>query len=105
MLMIRLQRKGKKRQPFYRLVVGEKRSKLKGKQLEELGWFDPKNNQKSFNGQRIFYWMKQGAKFSDTVHNLLVGAKIIEGKKIASHKLSKTKEAAVIPAAETPKTA
>ncbi len=89
MLMIRLQRKGKIHQPFYRLVVGERRSKLKGEQLEELGWFEPAKNQTSFNKERILYWMKNGAKLSDTVHNLLVSGKIIEGAKIAVHKKAK----------------
>lgn len=94
MLMIRLQRKGKKHQPFYRLVVGEKRSKLKGEQLEELGWFEPYKNQSVFNSERIMYWMKNGAKLSGTVHNLLVSKKIIEGAKIAVHKKAKRKEEA-----------
>lgn len=99
MLMIRLQRRGKKHQPFYRLVVGEKRSKLKGKQLEELGWFEPAKNQSSFNKDRILYWMKNGAKLSDTVHNLLVSEKIIEGAKIAVHKKAKKKEGEKTPKA------
>lgn len=99
--MIRLQRKGKKHQPFYRLVVGERRSKLKGKQLEQLGWFDPLQNKNSFNKERISYWLKNGAKLSDTVNNLLVGAGVITGKKNAAHKKAKK---SVEVKAETPKT-
>ena len=89
MLMIRLQRKGKKHQPFYRLVVGEKRSKLKGEQLEELGWFDPGQNTNSVNKERVQYWMSKGAQLSPTVNNLFVSAGVITGKKIAVHKKAK----------------
>lgn len=93
MLMIRLQRRGKKHQATFRLVVGEKRSKLKGQQLEELGWYDITQNKSGFNKERILYWLSKGAKLSDTVNNILINAKIIEGKKIAVHKNSKkTKE-------------
>ncbi|MEK9170056.1 MAG: 30S ribosomal protein S16 [Patescibacteria group bacterium] len=89
MLMIRLQRRGKKHQASYRLVVGEKRSKLNGKQLEVLGWHDPHKDASSFDKERILYWMKNGAQMSDTVNNLLLKNKIIEGKKIAVHKQPK----------------
>ncbi len=98
MLMIRLQRIGKKHQPAYRLVVGEKRNKLRGgKQLEDLGWFNPVSDKSDFNKDRITHWLKMGAQPSDTVHNLLVGAKIVEGKKIAVHKSPKAVEGAVKP--------
>jgi small subunit ribosomal protein S16 len=101
MLMIRLQRIGKKHQPAYRLVVGEKRNKLRGgKQLEDLGWFNPVSDKSEFKKERILHWMKMGAKPSDTVHNLLVNAKIVEGKKIAVHKKPKAAEGA--PAAAAP---
>lgn len=91
MLMIRLQRHGKKHQPYYRLVVGEKRSKLLGKQIENLGWYDPQKGTNGFNKERISYWMGVGAKLSATTNNLLVKAKIIAGKKIAAHKKAKKK--------------
>ena len=87
--MIRLQRKGKKHQPFYRLVVGEKRSKLLGEQVEELGWFDPGQNTNSVNKERVQYWMSKGAKLSPTVHNLFITAGVVTGKKIAVHKTKK----------------
>lgn len=92
MLMIRLQRRGKKHQAYYRLVVGEKRSKLLGEQTEDLGWFDPHQNKNGFKKERILYWLKIGAKASPTVNNLLVSEGIIEGKKIAVHKVSKKTE-------------
>jgi len=90
--MIRLQRHGKKHQPYYRLVVGEKRSKLLGQQTEDLGSFDPRTKESKFNKERIEYWTGVGAKLSPTAHNLLINAKIISGKKIAAHKKAKKKE-------------
>lgn len=90
--MIRLQRKGKKHQAAFRLAIGEKRSKLKGKQLEQLGWFDITQNKSDFDKDRILYWLSKGAKMSPAVNNLLINAKIISGKKIAVHKLPKKSE-------------
>ena len=98
MLMLKLQRVGKKHQAGFRLVVGEKRTKLNGKQLEQLGWFNPHENKKEFNQERILYWMKQGAKPSDTVMNLLITAGILSGKKIAVHKQPKKTASAGVPA-------
>lgn len=89
MLMIRLQRRGKKHQAYYRLVVGEKRSKLLGKQTEDLGWYNPHQNKYEFKKDRVLYWLKNGAKASPTVHNLLVTAGVVEGKKLPVHKLLK----------------
>lgn len=89
MLMLKLQRRGKIKQASYRLIVGEKRTKLLGKQLEDLGWFDPHQNKSGFNKERISYWLKVGAQMSPTVNNVLIGAGVIEGKKIAKHKKPK----------------
>lgn len=91
MLAIKLRRIGKKHQPSYRLVVLEKRSKLSGKYLEDLGWHDPLGKKHEFNKERVLHWLKIGAKPSDTVHNLLISSGIISGAKIAVHKKSKTK--------------
>lgn len=99
MLMIRLQRRGKLHQPAYRLVVGEKRSKLKGEQLEEIGWFNPVIDKAGFDQERIAYWLQKGAKLSPSAHNVLLKYKVIEGAKIAVHKQpKKTKEGAAAPA-------
>ncbi len=86
MLTLKLQRIGKKHQASYRLIVGEKREKLNGKQLEDLGWFNPHTKKAEFKKDRILHWISMGAQKTDTVHNLLINNKIIEGKKIAVHK-------------------
>jgi small subunit ribosomal protein S16 len=88
MLMLKLQRRGKKKQAAYRLIAGEKRTKLGGKQTDDLGWYDPHSSKHELNKDRINYWLKNGAKMTPTVNNLLVGAGIVEGKKIPKHKIS-----------------
>lgn len=90
MLTIRLTRKGKKNQPFFRVVVvDKKRSAKRGRAVEILGYVDPLTKKKSFKKDRVLHWLKCGAQPSPTIHNLLVSEKIIDAKKIAKHKKSK----------------
>ena len=86
MLAIKLQRRGKKHQPSYRVVVQEKRSKLNGDFIDDLGFFNPKNKDVSFNKERLSHWMSVGAKPTPRVHNLLVSKGLLAGKKIPVHK-------------------
>ena len=83
MLMIRLQRTGRKNDPNFRVVLTDKKNAPKsGSFLEILGFLNPKTKQKKLDGERIKYWIGKGAKVSPTVHNMLVQEKIIEDKKI-----------------------
>ena len=50
--------------------------------MEVVGFFNPLTKEKKLKADRIKYWLSVGAQPSDTVHNLLVGEKIIKGKKI-----------------------
>lgn len=81
MLVIRLQRVGKKHQPSYRLVVAERRSKMIAPPTEDLGAYNPSGKKASFNKERILYWLGVGAKASVTTHNILVKEGIISEKK------------------------
>lgn len=85
MLKIRLQRVGRKNEPSFRIVLVDSRMGPKsGKALELLGSHDfreGKGNNK-INGERIKYWISNGAQVSETMHNMLVNEKIISGKKI-----------------------
>lgn len=95
MLVIRLQRTGRKNYPSYKIVVKEKTKSAKGgRVVEEVGFYNPSTKEKVVKGDRIKYWMSVGAKPSPTMHNFLINEKIIEGKKIAKHKKPKTKEGA-----------
>lgn len=82
MLKIRLQRVGRKHEPTFRVVLTDSKNSTKsGRFLEILGSYDPRKTTESFNGARISEWVGKGAQLSDTLYNLLVSHKIIEGKK------------------------
>jgi len=102
MLTIRLTRKGKKNQPFFRVVlVDKRRSSTGGRAVEDLGYVDPLKKRRSLKAERIKYWLSKGAKASGTIHNLLVTEKIIDAKKIVK-KSKKPKEGTAPAAAATP---
>ncbi len=85
MLIIRLLRVGKKHKPYFRLVLIEK-GKRPGKYKENLGFYTPGAGDKKLQNietDKIKYWISKGAQMTPTVNNLLVGAKVIEGEKIA----------------------
>jgi len=86
MLMIRLQRTGRKHEPTFRVVLTDSKNGPKsGKYLKNLGWYDTrlKNDAaKQINVEHVKYWLGKGAKLSVTLHNFFVSQKVIEGKKI-----------------------
>jgi len=99
MLVIRLFRVGKKNQPAFRIVVTNKRKPPRGGRfVEEVGFYNPLTKEKVLKEERIKYWLSVGAKPSETIYNLLVSEKIIEGKKIPVHKKSKKPAAVETPA-------
>ncbi len=82
MLMIRLFRVGKKKQPSYKIVVTDKKNApARGRFVEEVGTYNPLTKAINVKKERVDYWIKVGAQTSDTVQNLLVANKIIEGEK------------------------
>ena len=82
MLMIRLQRIGRKNDPSFRVVLTDSKNAAKsGKFLEILGSYNLKKGEVLFKADRIKHWMGHGAQTSATVHNFLVHQKLIEGKK------------------------
>ncbi|MBW1841013.1 MAG: 30S ribosomal protein S16 [Deltaproteobacteria bacterium] len=70
---IRLARHGAKKKPFYRIVVADIESPRDGKFLETVGTYNPLRDpaEVSFKGERIRYWIDQGAIPTDTVRTLL----------------------------------
>jgi len=82
MLKIRLQRTGKKNEPYFRVVIGEHTNGAQsGKFIEVLGSYDPKAGTVSLKEDKIKYWISKGAQASGTVHNFLVDKKVVEGTK------------------------
>jgi small subunit ribosomal protein S16 len=77
-LAIRLARFGKKKQPFYRIVVLDKRKPRNGRTVEVIGTYDPLKNPSLINldAERVKYWLSVGAQPSDTVRSFLTAQKI-----------------------------
>jgi len=73
LLAIRLARMGKKKKPFYRVVVIEKRRARDSRFVEVVGTYDPLKDpaQVNLKADRVHYWLSQGAQPSDTVRSLL----------------------------------
>jgi small subunit ribosomal protein S16 len=89
MLTIRLSRVGKKKQPLYRFVIMDKKKDPWGKSLEILGMRNPRTKETVLKADRIKYWIDKGAQASDSVWNILVDQKIVEGKKRNTTHISK----------------
>jgi small subunit ribosomal protein S16 len=70
---IRLKRIGKKKRPYYRVVVADSRFPRDGRFIEELGVYDPLVTPVVFNVdlERVKYWLGNGAQPTDTVKALL----------------------------------
>lgn len=77
MLTFKLSRRGKKKQPTYRLVVVDKKKDPWGTTKEDVGSYNPHTKKAQFKIERIKYWLSKGAQPSLTVHNLLVKEKIL----------------------------
>ena len=83
MVKLRLQRVGRKNDPSFRLVATDSHNgPQSGRFIEILGSHDSRKDNTQIKGERVKYWISQGAQVSSTVHNLLISQKIIEGKKI-----------------------
>jgi small subunit ribosomal protein S16 len=70
---IRLARHGSKKNPFYRIVVADQRSRRDGRFIERIGTYDPGVDPASLriDARRLEYWQQQGARPSATLAQLL----------------------------------
>ena len=73
MLMIRLSRRGARKQPYYRIVVIEKDRARDGRSVEVVGTYNPRTNPATVDlkRERITYWTSKGAQLSDRVKKLV----------------------------------
>ena len=73
MVKIRLQREGKKKAPFYHIVVADSKSPRDGKIIEKIGSYDPMTNPSTIvlDSEKVEQWIKNGAKPTDTVKKLI----------------------------------
>ena len=74
MVKIRLQREGKKKAPFYHIVVADSKSPRDGKIIEQIGTYDPMTEPSTIvlNKEKLEQWMKNGAQPTETVKALFV---------------------------------
>jgi small subunit ribosomal protein S16 len=77
MLKLRLKRLGKKRYPFYRLVIMENSSRRDGRPIDEVGYYNPMTKDYKFDPEKIKKWLSYGVKPTETVLTLLAKAEII----------------------------
>lgn len=78
MLKLRLKRCGRKRQPFYKIVVMRSSSRRDGYAIEELGFYNPLDKTFKIDKSRAIARLQQGVKPTETVINLLKKANILE---------------------------
>ena len=86
---IRMKMIGRKHQPFFRVVVIDRQKAREGRNIEEVGTYDPLLKDKSkraiLNLERIDYWISVGAQPSDRVATLI--------KKMKTNKIVRTRGA------------
>lgn len=73
MVKIRLQREGKKKAPFYHIVVADSRSPRDGRIIEKIGSYDPMTKPSTvvLDNEKVEKWIQNGAKPTDTVKKLI----------------------------------
>ncbi len=84
MVRIRMQRLGRRHRPFFRINAIDQRTRRNGRVIEPLGWFDPLATEEGkimeLKGERIQYWLEQGAQPSETVEDLLAKNDLLPAK-------------------------
>ena len=80
MVKIRLQREGKKKAPFYHIVVADSKSPRDGKIIEKIGTYNPMTEPSTIvlDQEKVAQWIKNGAQPTDTVKTLLVNNGVME---------------------------
>ena len=75
---IRLKRMGQKKRPIYRIVVADARAPRDGRNIDEIGTYDPSQEPAAvnFNEEETKKWLANGAQPTETVARLLKNAGI-----------------------------
>ena len=73
MVKLRLQRAGKKKAPFYHIVIADSKSPRDGKIIEQIGTYNPMTEPSELvlDREKVAQWIKNGAKPTDTVKRLI----------------------------------
>ena len=72
MTVIRLTRMGRKKKPFYRVVVTDSRKRRDGGWIESIGYYNPlkENREVKIDEERLNYWLSIGAQMSERVKKI-----------------------------------
>ncbi|MEN9209912.1 MAG: 30S ribosomal protein S16 [Thermostichus sp. DG_1_6_bins_120] len=104
MVKLRLKRYGKKRQPSYRIIAIESKTRREARPLEELGYYNPRTKETVLETASLLKWLRFGAQPTETVKGILTKAGIYnmlaaaEGGVVASIRIpAVAKPAAGIP--------
>ena len=70
--VVRLTRMGRKKKPFYRIVVTDSRKRRDGGWIESIGYYNPLTEPETIkvDEERLDYWIGVGAKLSDRVKRI-----------------------------------
>jgi len=97
MVKIRLKRLGRKKRPFYRIVVTDIRNRRDGAPLQELGFYNPIDKQLKLDKKTALEWIAKGAIPSETAKRLIDKADesgaLVQLETVRKEKLSKKAEA------------
>ncbi|TYB34181.1 MAG: 30S ribosomal protein S16 [Flexistipes sinusarabici] len=77
---IRLMRMGRKKRPYYRLVVADSRAKRDGRFIEIIGHYNPLPNPTEYkvDEEKALKWLSDGAVPTDTARSILSRAGIMK---------------------------
>lgn len=89
---IRLARHGRKRRPFYHIVIADSRAPRDGRNIERIGSYNPMTNPATIdlNFERALHWLSTGAQPTDTCRAILS----YEGVLMKKHLLDGVKKGA-----------
>nr|YP_010696302.1 ribosomal protein S16 [Hymenidium hedinii]WCF69080.1 ribosomal protein S16 [Hymenidium hedinii] len=78
MVKLRLRRCGRKQRAVYRIVAIDVRSRREGRDLRNVGFYDPIKNQGYLNVPAILYFLEKGAQPTGTVRDILKKAEVFK---------------------------
>nr|YP_010412617.1 ribosomal protein S16 [Sinocarum filicinum]URQ16039.1 ribosomal protein S16 [Sinocarum filicinum] len=78
MVKLRLKRCGRKQRVVYRIVAIDVRSRREGRDLRNVGFYDPIKKKSYLNVPAILYFLEKGAQPTGTVRDLLKKAEVFK---------------------------
>lgn len=99
---IRLRRIGRKKLPFYRIVVADSKSPRDGRFIETIGQYNPRQSEGglTIDADRANHWLGVGAQPTDTVRSLLRRAGVLRARHQA--RAAARRQGSAVPVSEAP---